>query len=204
MEGHEYKTKRRAYTNWPDPPDVYCCSFEQIEARVFKGGDVFKVKVGENISFYKEVDRIASEVERNSDAAMWLLNARAKLAMTKALALNDGFAKEDMKFAATNFCALPNIVNRIEAIRREGGPKKLFGEVTRLSILGSVKYKSCELEGDDQKDMNEKFEQILGSLHKEIEENRPTMSKKGEFVCRTVIVVIDLQTAFHDPIGILS
>ena len=65
----------------------------------------------------KEVDRIASEVERNSDAAMWLLNARAKLAVTKALTLNDGFAKEDMKFAATNFCALPNIVNMIESIR---------------------------------------------------------------------------------------
>ena len=130
---------------------------------MFQGGEVFKVKVGEDISLDKEIDRRASEVERNSDAAMWLLNARAKLAMTKALALNDGFAKEDMKSAATNFCALPNIVNRIEAIRREGGPKKLFGEVTRLSILGSVNYKSCELE-DDQKDTNEKFTQVLEIL----------------------------------------
>ena len=147
----------------------------------------------------KEVDRIASEVERNSDAAMCLLKVRAKLAMKKALALNDGFAKEDMKSAATNFCALPNIVNRIEAIREEGGPKKLFGDLTRLSILGSVTYKSCELEGD-QKDTNEKFEQILERLREEIEVNRPTMSKKGEFVRWTVIVAIDLQTARHNPL----
>ena len=158
------------------------------------------MKIGENISLDKEVDRIANEVVQNDDAVIWLLNSRAKLAMTKALTLNDGFAKEDMKSAATNFCPLPNIVNRIEAIRGEGGPKKLFGDVTRLSILGSVKYKSCKLEGDDQKDTNEKFEQILESLHKEIEENRPTMSKKGEFVCRTVIVAIDLQTAPHNPL----
>mmetsp|Transcript_6833 Transcript_6833/g.13630 ORF Transcript_6833/g.13630 Transcript_6833/m.13630 type:complete len:394 (+) Transcript_6833:526-1707(+) len=152
-------------------------TLSEIEARVSKGGDVFKVKMGEDISLDKEVDRIACEVERNSDAAIWLLNVRAKLAMTKALTLNDGFAKEDMKSAATNFCALPNIVNRIEAIRGEGGPKKLFGEVTRLSILGSVKYKSCELE-DDQKDTNENFSQILETLREEIEENKPTMSKK--------------------------
>ena len=147
------------------------------------------MKIGENISLDKEVDRIANEVVQNDDAAIWLLNSRAKLAMTKALTLNDGFAKEDMKSAATNFCALPNIVNRIEAIRGEGGPKKLFGDVTRLSILGSVKYKSCEIEGD-QKDTNEKFAQILESLRHEIEKNRPTMSKKGELVRWIRIIAI--------------
>ena len=69
-----------------------------------------------------------------------------------------------------------------------------------MSILGSVKYKSFKLKGDDQKDTNEKFEQILESLREEIEVNRPTMSKKGEFVRWTVIVAIDLQTARHNPL----
>ena len=147
------------------------------------------MKVGEDISLDMEVDRIANEVVQNDDAAIWLLNSRAKLAITKALTLNDGFAKEDIKSAATNFCALPNIVNRIEAIRRGGLLKKLLGDVTRLSILGSVKYKSCELE-DDQKDTNENFSQILETLREEIEENKPTMSKKGELFRWTRIIAI--------------
>ena len=49
--------------------------------------------MGEDISLDREVDRIANEIVQNDDAAIWLLNSRAKLAMTKALILNDGFAK---------------------------------------------------------------------------------------------------------------
>ena len=153
--------------------------------------------MGEDVLLDKEVDRIASEVVQNDDAAIWLLNARAKLAMTKALTLNDGFTKADIKCAATNFCALPNIVNRIEAIRREGVFTSLLGDVTRLSILGSVKYKSCELEGD--KDTNERFARILECLREEINKNKPTMSKNGELICRTMILAIDLLTFPRKP-----
>ena len=133
----------------------------------------------EDGSLKKDVNAIAAEVVKNDDLAIWLLNRRAQILMRKSLSLNDGHMEEAMKAAATNFCALPNIANWIGTIRKGGANSELLlRDVTRLSILGHVKYTCSEWGVGDKK---KQLSGILENLGAEMIKNKPsTSSRMGE------------------------